>query len=146
MSFRLLSLLLFVAVSGCNGPFMLLPGGELDGEVKPSPSDWSFIEGYGMAELETRPEDPYSVNLAVTVIEGTLYINAGDTETEWVKNIAEDPLVRLRWDDVLYESRAERVTSATTVAKFGEVWAGQSMFMRDPSELDEVWLYRLVPR
>ncbi len=146
MSVRLLSLLLAITVCGCNGPFMLLPGGGLAGEVKPSPSDWSFVGEYETAQLETRPEDPYSVNIAVTVIEGSLYINAGDTETEWVKNIAANSHVRLRLDDVLYESRAERITSADTIAKFGKVWTSQSMFMRDPSELDEVWLYRLIPR
>ncbi len=138
MSVRLLSLLLVIATSGCNGPFMLLPGGGLEGAVKPSPSDWSFVGEYETAQLETQPEDPYSVNIAVTVIEGNLYINAGDTETEWVKNIAANSLVRLRLDDVLYESRAERVTSADTIATFGKVWTSQSMFMRDPSELDEV--------
>ncbi len=146
MSIRLLSLLFVIAASGCNGPFMLLPGGGLAGAVKPSPSDWSFVGEYETAQLETRPEDPYSVNIAVIVIEGSLYINAGDTETQWVKNIAANSHVRLRLDDVLYESRAERVTSADTIATFGKVWTSQSMFMRDPSELDEVWLFRLIPR
>ncbi len=146
MSIRLLSLLFVIATSGCSGPFMLLPGGGLEGAVKPSPSDWSFVGEYETAQLETRPGNPYSVNIAVIVIEGSLYINAGDTETQWVKNIAANPLVRLRLDDVLYESRAERVTSADTIAKFGKVWTSQSMFMRDPSELDEVWLFRLIPR
>ena len=145
MSFRLLSLLLFIAVSGCNGPFMLLPGGELDGEVKPSPSDWSFIEGYGMSELETRPEDPYSVNVAVTVIEGTLYINAGDTETEWVKNMEADPLVRLRIHGEVYELKAHRVTDDAEMQAFAVEWTKNS-WARDPTTLEEVWVYRLEAR
>ena len=43
--------------------------GALEGEVKASPSDWSFAGDYGFVELETRPEEPYSVNIAFTVID-----------------------------------------------------------------------------
>ena len=101
MSVRLFSLLLVFSLSGCNGPFALLPGGRLDGEVEPVPSAWAFAGDYGIAQLETRPEEPYSVNIAYTVMEGHLYINAGDTETQWVKNMTVNPEVRLRVDGVL---------------------------------------------
>ena len=75
------TLLLVFTASGCNGPLLVLPGGRLEGEVKPSPSDWSFAGDYGTVQLETRPEEPYSVNIAFTVIEGSLYVKAGNTET-----------------------------------------------------------------
>ena len=146
MSIRILALLLVLATAGCNGPVLLASGGGLAGEVEASPTDWSFAGDYGFAQLETRPEDPYSVNIAFTVLAGSLYINAGDTETQWVKNMAENPLVRLAMDDVLYELRAERITSAAEIATFGEAWTDQSFFRRDPRELEEVWVYRLIPR
>ncbi len=150
MSVRLLALLLVLllglAASGCNGPFAVLPGGKLDGEVKPSPSDWAFAGNYGTVQLETRPEAPYSVNIAYTVMAGHLYINAGDTETQWVKNMTASPLVRLRMDGALYELRAERVTDSAEISRFGEAWTSQSVFRRDPAELAEVWVYRLVAR
>jgi hypothetical protein len=142
----LLALLLALAAFACGGPFAVLPGGELDGEVEPVPSDWAFAGDYGTIQLETRPEEPYSVNIAYTVLEGRLYVNAGDTETQWVKNMTATPLVRLRMDGVLYELRAERVTDAAEISTFGKAWTSQSFFRRDPAELDEVWIYRLVAR
>lgn len=35
---------------------------------------------------------------------------------------------------------------ASEIAAFGKAWTDQSMFRRDPTQLDEVWLYRLVKR
>ena len=144
---RLFTLLLLVlAAAACNGPFGLLPGGALDGAVRAAPDDWSFAGDRGTCQLETRPGDPYSVNIAYTILDGRLYVNAGDTETRWVKNMSADPEVRLRVDGTLYELRADRVTQAAEIEAFAEAWTGQSMFRRDPSEMDEVWIYRLVAR
>jgi hypothetical protein len=139
-------LLLALAVFGCNGPLGLLPGGNLDGRSAPTPSDWTFAGDYGTAQLETRPEEPYSVNIAFTIVDGRLYVNAGDTETQWVKNMTEDPRVRLRIDGILYEVRPERVTGSDEIAAFAKAWTDQSMFRRDPTGLDQVYLYRLVAR
>lgn len=154
MPLRTLSPLVFVfavlavlaAASGCNGPIGLLPGGELEGEAKPAPSDWAFAGDYGTVQLETRPEEPYSVNIAYTVLDGRLYINAGDTETRWVKNLTVNSEVRLRMDGSLYDLRAERITDSPEIVAFAKAWTSQSMFRRDPTELEEVWLYRLAPR
>ena len=146
MSIRILPLLLVLAATGCNGPFLLASGGGLAGEIEPGPTDWSFAGDYGTVQLETRPGDPYSVNIAFTVVDGRLYINAGDTETQWVKNMAANPLVRLAMDGVLYELRAERITNTTEIATFGKAWTDQSYFRRDPSALGEVWIYRLIGR
>lgn len=140
---RLLAVLVPLA---CGGPFGLLPGGGLEGEVAPVPHDWGFAGDHGTAQLETRPEDPYSVNLGYTLLDGALYVNAGDTETQWVRNIASNPQVRLRLQGAIYELRAERVTDAAQIARFAGAWTSQSMFRRDPTELDEVWIYRLDAR
>ena len=146
MSARFLSLLLVIATFGCNGPFVLLPGRRLEGQVEPAPGDWAFAGDYGTVQLETRPEDPYSVNIAFTVIGQRLYINAGDTETQWVKNITVNPQVRLRMDGVLYDLQAERVTNTAEITAFSKAWTSQSMFRRTPTELDEFWIYSLVSR
>ena len=143
---RLLCLLAGSIALGCNGPMGLLPGGPLDGESQPAPSDWAFAGDYGTAQLETRASESYSVNLAYTIVDGVLYVNAGGTETQWVKNMTADPQVRLRIDGVLYDLRAERVSNADEIAAFAKAWTSQSMFRRDPAGLDEVWIYRLVAR
>ena len=131
---------------GCNGPFGLLPGGALTGETRPVPESFAYAGSEGTMQLETLPGDPYSVNLAYTVIDGRLFINAGDTETQWVKNMAVDPAVRMRLDDAIYELRSERVTDAALLERFGEAWSNQSFFRRDPRKLEQVWIYELVAR
>ena len=146
MTNRLVSSLLAVIALACNGPLGLLPGGKLAGESRSMPSDWKGVSKSGTVQLETRPEDPYSVNISYRVLDGVLYINAGDTETEWVKNIAVNPDVVLRMDDSLYSLRAQRVSDPGEIARFGKEWTGQSMFLRDPANFDEVWVYRLTSR
>jgi len=135
-----------VAFAACSGPCGLLPGGALAGETRPVPADWGFAGDAGTMQLETHPEAPYSVNIAYTILDGVFYINAGDTETQWVEHIATSPLVKARLDGVLYEMRAVRVEDAEEIARFGEAWTGQSLFRRDPAGFDEAWVYRLVPR
>ena len=143
-----LALLIFAAATftGCNGPFILMSGGALEGRVEATPESWDFPEATGVAQLETRPNDPYSVNLAYTQIEGALYLNAGDTETEWVKHIAQDSRVRLRKEGVLYPARAVRVHDTKEIARFAKAWKAASMFRRDPTRLERVWIYRLEAR
>ena len=146
MPIRFIAFLSLFVVLACNGPVGLMSGGVLAGDSKPAPSDWVFAGDNGTVQLETRPEDPYSVNVAYTVVDGSIYFNAGDTETRWVENITRNPLVRLRMHGDLYDLRAERVTDAAEIAAFAKAWTGQSMFRRDPAKLDEVWIYRLVAR
>ena len=135
-----------LAALGCNGPFGFASGGALAGSVAPVPADWTAVGDYGTAQLETNPENPYSVNLAYTRMDDVLYLNAGDTETQWVKNMNANPDVRLRIDGTIYALRAERVTETDEIERFGVAWTSQSTFRRDPTELDEVWIYRLRGR
>ena len=140
---------LFVALLagvGCTGPFGLMSGGPLEGEVKPVPADWGFLGDAGPTQLETNAGEPYSVNLAYTILDGTVYLNAGDTETQWVKNMDQNPEVRMRLGEALYELRAERVTDRGEIERFAKAWTDQSFFRRDPAELEQVWVYRMVAR
>ena len=65
---RFIELILLISIvgtltAGCGGPFLSIPGGALAGEVVSEPvTDWSFVDSVFL-DLETRPEDPYSVEL-----------------------------------------------------------------------------------
>jgi hypothetical protein len=134
-------------LSGCGGgPLGVLPGGKLSGDPAAVPGNWDAAGEYGFMQLETDPSAPYSVNIAYTVIDGVVYVNAGDTETQWVKNMDSDPRVLIGLDGAIYPLRAERVTASAEIARFGKVWTSQSSFHRDPAGLDQAWVYRLVPR
>lgn len=144
-----LALVLCLLTAGCGGeggPFGLLPGAGLDGEATAHPGDWAFAGDAGTIQLETNPTEPYSVNLAYTVIDGRIYINAGGTETRWAAHIAADPKVRLRLDDRIYALQARRVRDAGELETFALAWTSQSFFRRDPRQYEEVWLYELLPR
>ena len=91
---------------GC-GPLVMVPGGELSGTVKPAPSDWSFTDSVETVQLETRPEDPYSVNVWGVAAGDAFYVASGRGESAaWAKHIAADPRVRLRVGEDLYELSA----------------------------------------
>jgi len=134
-----------LVLCGCGGPVAVFPGGELDGAVKPTPASFAFAGDAGTIQLETRPEDPYSVNIACAVVDDALYVSAGDNKAQWVENMEANPLVRLRIDGDIYELHARRVTDAAEMRKFADEWTKHS-WARDPTTLDEAWVYRMEPR
>jgi hypothetical protein len=115
---------------GCGGgPFLVFPGGELSGEVVTEPvDDWSFVDDR-FVDLETRPQDPYSVELNYIVRDGKLYIDPAEGR-RWLEYIREDPRVRVRFSSKIYPLEA--------------VLVGR------PGELDgfdeDRFIYRLDPR
>ena len=137
---------LLLALAACEGPFGITSGGELSGTVEDPPAVWQLGEDSGLAQLETRPGDPYSVNLAYVQLDGHLYVYAGDTRTNWVEHIEQSPLVRILIEETLYPARAVRVSDDVELAAFAAQWTSRGTFQRDPMQFDEVWLYRLEPR
>ena len=146
MSGRAFTLALVVGLLGCGGPFVVFPGGALSGPVVPVPESFAFAEDAGTIQLETRPADPYSVNIAGIVIDGRLFINAGDTRTTWVEHMEADPRVRTRIDGQIYELRAERVTDSAEMKAFAQAWVDRVTFGRDPTKLDVAYVYELKRR
>jgi hypothetical protein len=140
--------LFVILLSGCGGgPLPFLAGGKLDGTVKPAPASFAFVRDVGTIQLETRPEDPYSVNVAGAVVGEGLYVSAGDNRANWVDHIDANPLVRVRIEGDVYELEARRVTDAKEMDAFAESWLALGAWARDPRELDgEPYVYRLEPR
>ena len=133
-------------LTACNEPFILAAGGTLKGSVAEVPSTWELDKDSALAQLETQPNDPYSINFTYVQLDGRIYAYAGGTRTNWVKHIEKNPLVRVRLQNKIYAARAIRVTSSKELTEFASVWTGLSMFQRDPMQFDEVWLYRLEAR
>ncbi len=121
---------LLVTSAGCGGgPLLVFPGGELSGQVVTEPvEDWSFVDDR-FIDLETRPADPYSVELNYVVREGKLYIDPAEGR-RWLEYIREDPRVRARFDDEIYP------LEAVLVGKPGEL---------EGFDADR-FIYRLDPR
>ncbi len=107
-------LLALVALSACGGPFLVFPGGALSGEVVTEPvDDWSFVSDR-FVDLETRPSDPYSVELNYVVKDGKLYVDPAEGR-RWLEYIREDPRVRVRFGGLVYPC------TAVLVGKPGEL-------------------------
>jgi hypothetical protein len=141
-----LSLLATLFLTGC-GPLVMFPGGELSGEVKPPPDDWSFTDDVDNVQLETRPEDPYSVNVWAVAAKDAIYIASGrGADAGWARHIAEDPRVRLRVGEAIYELKAEQTMDEAELDAFLAAAQKKYDFEPEPEQREEAVLFRLTPR
>ena len=139
------TLLALLAVA-CD-PIVMIPGGELSGDVVPIPESWAFTDEFDTVQLETRPADPYSVNIWAVAAGDAIYIASGSgAEAKWSQNIAEDHRVRLRVDDSIYELVATEANDDVSRTLFIE--AAKKKYDFDPDEADasKAILYRLDAR
>ncbi len=132
---------------GC-GPIGPVPGGRLSGKVAASPpSNWSSVDKEETVQLETRPSDPYSVNLWGAGIGDGFYLASGrGGDARWVGYITEDPNVRLRVGDTIYELRAVRVEDETESQSFVQALKRKYDWEPSTQERERAWLFRLNPR
>ena len=115
--------------AACGGPLLIIPGGELAGEFVADPvTDWSFATD-AFIDLETRIDDPYSVELNYFVRDGRLYIDPAEGRT-WFEYLRADPRARIRFGDKIYP------VTAVLVGKPGEL----------PNFDPERYVYRLDSR
>ncbi len=133
-------------LAGCGGPFVLLPGGALEGTTEPVPESWAFTDEVSTIQLETRPADPYSVNIWVIAIDENLYVHAGDNRSRWVENMESDPAVRLRVDESIYELAAARVESQEEFDRFSEAYDRKYGRRPGNENVGEAYLFRLSAR
>lgn len=146
--FRLLLAWVPIAVfaAACGGPFVLFPGGALEGEVAAVPPDWAFTDAISTIQIETNPADPYSVNIWVTAAGEALYLHAGANRARWVEYLEADPLLRIKVEDRIYELAATRVTDPGEFARFAERY--ETKYGNPPrnGNVEEVYLLRLEER
>lgn len=143
--FLALSLTL-VALAGCSEPFIVFAGGALSGEVATPPDDWSELKDEETFQIETRPSDPYSVNIWAVGIGRHVYIGTGPEGTNWSEYLQEDPRVRLRVGETLYPLLARPVTDPAERRQVAEAYAEKYGLDQDENWLKDALVFRLDRR
>jgi len=146
--------LIVLLALGC-GPLGPIPGGKLSGEPMAGPvSDWSFLDDEHTVQLETRPDDPHSVNIWIGHHQGNPYIPTSliagvdePSERQWVQNVANDPRVRLRVAGRLYPRKAVRVEDPAELEAVRAILiARYEVEPSDDGQESSAWIFRLEPR
>ncbi|HEB90564.1 MAG TPA: DUF2255 family protein [Deltaproteobacteria bacterium] len=145
MIFRTLAVATLFFLVGC-GPMLVLPGGRLSGTPAPAPSDWEWTDEVSTIQLETRPEDPYSVNIWAIGLGDRLYVHAGRNRSRWVENMEKDPSVRVAIDGRIYDLVAFRVREQEEFDAFANHYEEKYGVRPRHEDIAEVHLYRLSAR
>ncbi len=128
-------------------PMGPLAGHALSGTTTPPPADWTSLGDVETVQLQTRPADPYSINIWGAAVGADYYIASGrGANTSWVGHIAADPDVVLRIGDALYDLRAVRVIDAEERARAGSAYAAKYDLQAQDADPDAAWLFRLDRR
>ena len=137
------------------GPLGPIPGPKLRGTLVEEPvADWSSIGAVKVIQIETDPEDPYSVSTWVTRVGNQIYVFASDDESPWVQNIIQDPLVRVRIEGRIHGLRAlgvtdleiKRVFLEAMKAKYEHDLGFDPEFYQHAWDTGEFVLLRMEPR
>ncbi len=97
-----------LVIAACSGPVWQFPGGGLVGEEEPLDLTKLSPDG-GLFQLETNPQEPYSVNLGYVVIDGNMYIDPAESRS-WYQNIKSNPQIRIRLEGATSVNPAIAVT------------------------------------
>ena len=135
--------LLALAV-GC-GPFVVFPGGGLEGNTASPPASWAFDE-INTVQLETRPEDPYSVNIWAVGIGPNAYVHSGTNRSNWVEHMESDGRVRLRIEGQIYELQAARVEDQDEFDRFSDAYEETYGSRPRNENAADAYLFRLSAR
>jgi hypothetical protein len=139
-------LLALLLAAGCGRPLLLLPGGALGGEPAPVPADWAFTGAVSTVQLETRPADPYSVNIWAIGLGPSLYVHAGASRSTWVEHLEADANVRLQVEDRVYELAAARVVEQAEFDRFADAYEAKYGSRPRNENVAEAYLFRLGAR
>lgn len=142
MADRLVAVVLLAIVLGC-GPILLLPGGLLEGQSATAPSDWAWTDEISTIQLETRPNDPYSVNIWAVGVDQKLYVHAGVNRSKWVENMEADSSVRVRVNEKIYQLVSSRVEAQAEFDAFSDAYENKYGLRPRNEDVDEAYLFSL---
>lgn len=135
-----------VALAACE-PLFVFAGGRIGGVDEAPPASWNFAETVQTVQVETRPADPYSVNVWGVGVGGHFYVAASDgADARWAQAIEADPQVRLRVGERVFPLAAERVGDAAELEDVAAAYAAKYGTDQEQSFIDTAWVYRLAPR
>ncbi|MFZ8977055.1 MAG: hypothetical protein ACO2Y9_08125 [Pseudohongiellaceae bacterium] len=138
----LTQLALLLTLVGCTDPLISVPGGKLNGEPTAAPASWSSVPD--VIQLETRPDDPYSVNIWALVESGNLYL--ATENARWLAHIKADDRVRVRIDGMLYALRAEQVTEVEEMNRLAAAYKEKYEYEIESTSFASANAFRLVAR
>ena len=118
------------ALSACGEPFSTIPGGELAGQALEPPPEWHDVPD--TIQLETRPQDPYSINIWSVGLGSDLYVATGGDGTFWTGHIASDNSVRVRLRDQIYALKATHVSEPVERNRVAQAFADK--YEVDPAD------------
>jgi len=138
----LTQLAFLLTLVGCTDPLISVPGGKLNGEPTAAPASWSSVPD--VIQLETRPDDPYSVNIWALVESGNLYL--ATENARWLAHIKADDRVRVRIDGMLYALRAEQVTEVEEMNRLAAAYREKYDYEIESTSFASANAFRLVAR
>lgn len=127
-------------------PVIGFPGGRLSGTEQQKPQDWSVATDIGTIQLETRPDDPYSVNLWGVGIGPDFYVATRPEGTGWSENIIADPRVRLRIGNDVFSLVATGVGDSAERKRVSDAYVAKYDANLEENIGDEGLIYRLDAR
>lgn len=142
----LFALIVALVAAGCE-PTFVFAGGELEGTERPMPSSWDFTEDFDTVQIETRPAEPYSVNVWGVDVNRNFYVAASDaSEAAWARAIEAEPRVRLRVGDDIYRLLAKRTEDPKELDDVIDAYVDKYGGDRERSFIQHAWVFRLGSR
>ena len=128
-------------------PTFVFPGGRLEGTERSMPASWEFTEDVHTVQIETRPTDPYSVNVWGVGVNRNFYVAASDAhDAEWALAIQSEPRVRLRVDGDIYRLLATRTDDPHELEDVIDAYIDKYGGDPDRSFVQDALVFRLSSR
>ena len=99
-----------------------------------------------VVQIETRPDSPYSINIWAVDVGSSIYIASGTgPKTDWVSHLEEEPAIRLRLENKIYELTVVKVSDPKELDRVYARYVQKYDYQSDVAPQD-AWVYRLDPR